>query len=226
MPEQGRLAIRVRPGTSRHRRRTGRRLPGSTRGGGTRSGRRLGVGFAARAGPRDTRVHGTRPLVRRRHPRRRHPHHTPPLIRRRQPHGPRRRREPVVDGVTRGRRPRVLRGVVVQLAPPVVLVTGRRSPLLAHAPNCPPRRPVGNGASGKSDVSRSSNGVSATYRTPIRHRAAGRSHPPRENRPATTWVTRPRLPRVRAHGMSPGHVPYDRIPLRVRPTRPECDLSS
>lgn len=108
-------------------------------------------------------------------------------------HRSRRRGEPVVDGVPRGRRARVVRGVVVQLAPPVVLVTGRRSPLLAHAPNCPPRRPVGNGASGKSDVSRSSNGVSATYRTPIRHRAAGRSHPPRENRPATTWVTRPRL---------------------------------
>ena len=166
-PEQRRLAIHIRPGTSRPRRRTGRRLPGSTRGGGTRNSRRLGVGLAARTWPRNTRAHRTRPLARRRHPhrtrplvRRGHPHRTPPLIRRRHPHCPRRRSEPVVDGVARGRRPRVLRGVVVQLAPPVVLVTGRRSPLLAHAPNCPPHRPVGNGASGKSGARPSSNGVS------------------------------------------------------------------
>lgn len=67
------------------------------------------------------------------------------------PHRPRRRGEAVVQGV-RGRCGARVVGGVVQLPPPVVLVTatGGRSPLLAHAPNCPPHRPYENGASRKS----------------------------------------------------------------------------
>lgn len=61
----------------------------------------------------------------------------------------RRRGEPVVEGVGRGRWSRVLGGVVVQLPPPVVVLTGGRLPLLAHAPNCPLVGPDENGASGK-----------------------------------------------------------------------------
>ena len=62
----------------------------------------------------------------------------------------RRRGEPVVQGVARGRGPGVVGGVVVQLPPPVVLVTCGPLPLLAHALDCPPYGPVENGASAKS----------------------------------------------------------------------------
>lgn len=62
-------------------------------------------------------------------------------------HRTRGRGEAVVEGVGSGRRARVLGGVVVQLPPPVVLVTGGPSPLLAHVPDCPPRGPYENGAS-------------------------------------------------------------------------------
>lgn len=52
------------------------------------------------------------------------------------PHRPGGRREPVVQGIGRGGGPGVVGGVVVQLPPPIVLVTGVALPLLAHAPNC------------------------------------------------------------------------------------------
>ncbi len=186
-------------------RRAGRWFPGSTRGGRTRS-KWLGVGPGCRAGPRDTRAHRTRPLVRRRHP-----------------HCPCRRGEPVVHGVGRDRGPRVLRGLVVQLAPPVVLVTGRRSPLLAHAPNCPPRGPDENGASGKSGARPSSNGVSDDI--PNTHPTQGDTQPPDgptpHGRTARRRLSDPApLPYVPAHVMGPGHVPCDRIPSGVRPVRP------
>lgn len=65
------------------------------------------------------------------------------------PHRPRRRSEPVVEGIPSRCGARVVGGVVVQLPPPVVLVTGGPSPLLAHARNCPPHEPDENGACGK-----------------------------------------------------------------------------
>lgn len=76
------------------------------------------------------------------------------------PHRPRRRGEAIVQGV-RGRCGARVVGGVVQLPPPVVLVTatGGCSPLLAHAPNCPPHRPYENGASRKSSPPRASNCV-------------------------------------------------------------------
>jgi hypothetical protein len=74
------------------------------------------------------------------------------------------RGEAVVQGVGGGRGPRVLGGVVVQLPPPVVLVTGGPSPLLAHAPNCPPRGPYENGASGKCFTARVPNSMSSNVR--------------------------------------------------------------
>ena len=77
------------------------------------------------------------------------------------PHRARRRGEPVVQGVPGRCGARVVGGVVVQLPPPVVLVTGGLSPLLAHAPNCPPHGPDENGACGKS-------GGRATRRTACR----------------------------------------------------------
>ncbi|CAM5370050.1 hypothetical protein SCANM124S_02601 [Streptomyces canus] len=90
----------------------------------------------------------------------------------------RRRGEAVVQGV-RGRCGARVVGGVVQLPPPVVLVTatGGCSPLLAHAPNCPPHRPYENGASRKSSP--------APRIELCGERVAGRFHPPRENRPAT-----------------------------------------
>ncbi|MGX1116934.1 hypothetical protein RKD37_002297 [Streptomyces ambofaciens] len=61
-----------------------------------------------------------------------------------------RRGEAVVQGIRCGRGAGVVGGVVVQLSPPVVLRisgTGGPSPLLTHAPDCPPTEPDENGAS-------------------------------------------------------------------------------
>lgn len=83
----------------------------------------------------------------------------------------RRRGEAVVQGV-RGRCGARVVGGVVQLPPPVVLVTatGGCSPLLAHAPNCPPHGRYENGASRKS---------SPVPRIELCcERVAGRFHPP------------------------------------------------
>lgn len=105
--------------------------------------------------------------------------------------GVRRRGEAVVEGVGRGRGPRVPRGVVVQLPPPVVLLTGGLLPLLAHAPNCPPRRPDENGASGKT-------GHGVGHRTAIRNRRA--IPPPTGEPPGGAGVTR-----------GPRRTPYARV---------------
>ncbi len=65
-------------------------------------------------------------------------------------HRSRRGGEAVVQGIGRGRGAGVAGGVVVQLPPPVVVTTGGCSPLLTHAPDCPPTEPYENGASGNS----------------------------------------------------------------------------
>ncbi len=181
-------------GRWRPRRRVGRRVPpvGLRPPGGTGP---LGAGWRHRAGgarvarvaarvvrgvrvPWGRRVSGAADTVRR-----------IPVVRRtggvQRPGG---RGESVVQGVRGARGPRVLGGVVVQLPPPVVLVTGGPTPLLAHAPDCPPHGPDENGASGKCATARVSNRESSdVLNGSARHgaaRAAGRFHPPRENRPA------------------------------------------
>jgi hypothetical protein len=133
------------------------------------------------------------------------------------PERPRRRREPVVEGIGHGGGPRVLGGVVVQLPPPVVLVTGGLLPLLAHAPDCPPRRPVENGASGKTGqgaarrTARTSEPSNRNphwnARTPDRRAAP----PPTGEPPGGAWVTGAHARRGR-----PGHDPDHRAAVDVQ----------
>ncbi len=101
-------------------------------------------------------------------------------------HRPRCRGEPVVQGIGRGRVAGVAGGVVVQPPPPVVVLTGGPSPLLTHAPDCPPTEPYENGASGNSGgpVPRRT-ACRGTCRTRVARWAAERPHPPREDRSAT-----------------------------------------
>jgi hypothetical protein len=79
-------------------------------------------------------------------------------------------------------------------------VTGGLLPLLAHAPDCPPRRPVENGASGKTGQGAARRtACRVNHRTGMRtetceHLTAGRSHPPRENRPAAPGRPGPDAP--------------------------------
>lgn len=126
--------------------------------------------------------------------------------------GVRRRGEAVVEGVGRRRGPRVPCGVVVQLPPPVVLLTGGLLPLLAHAPNCPPRRPDENGASGKT-------GHGVGRRTAIRNRRA--IPPPTGEPPGGAGVTAG--PGARRTPGSPSERPGSPVLLGVTRFGPECD---
>lgn len=111
-------------------------------------------------------------------------------------HRTRGRGEAVVEGVGCGRRTRVVGGVVVQLPPPVVLVTGGPSPLLTHAPIV---HRAGRMKTGHPQIA-SWLTASDCMPSDVLHttvtkgvKVAGRFHPPRENRPAT-GVTRAHIP--------------------------------